>query len=487
MNGFAKSSVAVLCALICIISAANAQDDLQRRFDEAFRLQAQEPSVIVPRPIPDPRMSRPAPELEYCRPENPAAASQQFEGLYFVRFFAGWCGPCRQMESAGVFDDIKAAGYKITEVDIDKAPDKRVTSVPTLWLCDANRSIVRQWVGYQTTDDILNSQNCYGIGRLRAANKLLSGVCISENLFLTVAHHDSQGPFLIELPVDRLDNTKIVSFPATLVRADTDSDLCLLRFRCPPDVTIKTLELATTNLEAMAIEGFPSGKPKKIRAKNTRNTVRLSSGSELLELVSPDISSPQLGMSGGPALNSAGEIMGIQSLGSGNQISVAQIETIRGFVGDDLHSAEQSAIVNISNSANGDLQGLLAAAVGLHCLSEDLPDVESAADAQIEGTFGSLVDVDFDVPDSALEIASRLLTLRKVEFPAAGVELSWNGDARRIDLKPDRITVTPGMEVKVQKFGLTKRCRLDAVTYTQDLSSVTFELSGMLDVTVNLK
>jgi hypothetical protein len=121
----------------------------------------------------------------------------------------------------------------------------------------------------------------------------------------------------------------------------------------------------------------------------------------------------------------------------------------------------------------------------VHCLQGERSG-RSETEPQLADTFGSLINVDFDAPDSVLEIARQVLAQKSIDFPAAGVSLEWSGD-RRIDLKPGRLAVTPGVQMRVSKFGLSKSCRLDAITYNDDLSSVTFELSGMIDLTVNLK
>lgn len=50
-------------------------------------------------------------------------------------FSADWCGPCKAMERAGIYDSIKAAGFPITKIDVDKeraiADQYGITAMPT--------------------------------------------------------------------------------------------------------------------------------------------------------------------------------------------------------------------------------------------------------------------------------------------------------------------------------------------------------------------
>lgn len=34
-------------------------------------------------------------------------------------FTAAWCGPCKNMERAGVYTAIEAAGFPVTKIDVD--------------------------------------------------------------------------------------------------------------------------------------------------------------------------------------------------------------------------------------------------------------------------------------------------------------------------------------------------------------------------------
>lgn len=51
-------------------------------------------------------------------------------------FSASYCGPCRQMESAGVYDEVKAAGFGIEKIDTQAnaaiADQYNIRAIPTL-------------------------------------------------------------------------------------------------------------------------------------------------------------------------------------------------------------------------------------------------------------------------------------------------------------------------------------------------------------------
>lgn len=495
MNGFRKPLSVTLAALIffgLVGSLAFGQDSIDERFRQALENELKpvvEPvPIIIPPPVPDqdvPKLEpqhveRPPLAVTYERAAKAAAAMP--DGLYFVRYSAEWCQPCREMEAAGIYDQIRDAGFPLTEVDIDKNPDSRVIEVPQLWLCDKDRKRLRIWVGKQSAEDIFEPKSCDGLVRLFAQEKVGSGVILSDQFVLTAAHHDKRDGFMIDLPIDSVENDSFVRIPAVLEKTDQKTDLCLLRFKLPPGVTVKRYELGES-LRPEKLIGFPfGGKSKRIRAELLESDWQNEFGQPLAKLESPDISETQFGMSGCPAIDGEGKIVGIQSKGRGREVFIVPVDTIRDFLtGVDLSSADEpAALMTIEHADANQLGEVLVSALAYHAISENrTPETENAAAA---GFF----DFDFDVPDTPLEIARRVLAQKSIDFPAAGVSLEWSGD-RRIDVKPGRLAVTPGVQMRVSKFGLSKSCRLDAITYADDLSSVTFELSGMIDLTVNLK
>lgn len=98
--------------------------------------------------------------------------------------------------------------------------------------------------------------------------------------------------------------------------------------------------------------------------------------------------------------------------------------------------------------------------------------------------FGALFEVTVDTPDSARVWIADMLTKQSVEFPSAGVDVSWKGSDRTISVAAGRIRVNPGATVSVKKFGVSLSATLRGVTYADDLSWATLELDGAPDLTV---
>lgn len=123
----------------------------------------------------------------------------------------------------------------------------------------------------------------------------------------------------------------------------------------------------------------------------------------------------------------------------------------------------------------------LAAAVAWHVLQDG--QTFGAADQ----TFKSLLEFNADVPDPVLDIAGKILNTQTISFPAAGVSLDWSGPKRNISVARGRVEFSPAVAMTVRKWRIEKSCRLDAITFTDDLAAVTFELTGMVDITVNVR
>lgn len=126
----------------------------------------------------------------------------------------------------------------------------------------------------------------------------------------------------------------------------------------------------------------------------------------------------------------------------------------------------------------------LAAAVAWHVLQDGQTDQTFAAADQ---TFGSLLEFNADVPDPVLDIAGKILNTQTISFPAAGVSLDWSGPKRTVTVARGRVEFSPAVAMTVRKWRIEKSCRLDAITFTDDLAAVTFELTGMVDITVNVR
>lgn len=142
--------------------------------------------------------------------------------------------------------------------------------------------------------------------------------------------------------------------------------------------------------------------------------------------------------------------------------------------------SERSAVANITHGvATSDT---FAAALVWHMCDGQIPEEDSAE----VRTFGSLINVDVDAPDFVFPLAQKILIDQKIAWPDQGLSLDWSAGVRTITVAPGRIEISPGVDARVSKFRITKSCTLDAMSYTPDLRHVTFELTGMLDLTVNL-
>jgi hypothetical protein len=135
----------------------------------------------------------------------------------------------------------------------------------------------------------------------------------------------------------------------------------------------------------------------------------------------------------------------------------------------------------VATVADGDASPSTIAAV----LSEHL--IRASGQQVQTDVVGGLFDFDFDVPDNLRDLAAKLLTLQRYEFPSAGITLDWSGPSRSFVVTSSALNITPGMRVTVNKWRIKYSVSLDGITYTPDLSTVTLLLTGAPDLTVHLR
>jgi len=413
----------------------------------------------------------PGPSIEFQSAPKAAVAEP-----YFALFSQQNCGPCKRMNDDKIVEALETAGYVVRKVDIDEEPQPTVKTVPQLWLCGADKKPIRKWIGYTTAVQALTPIETDGVCRLSADDKYWSGVVISSGVVLTVAHHEETHGFAVELPKS-FGSTEYVKLSCELVKTDIDADLSLLRFDPVELVHVKAYPLSELPASAIEIPGYLSGKdPRKVKIHhNAKKGFRIA-GILLDSYDGEGISSPQFGMSGSPLLTPAREIAGIQSIGSAQEIGAVSLDTIRDFLeGVDLRNESPVSAAVSGAQLNPDV---IAAALAVHLAKGKGVDPPA---------FGSLFEISIDTPDSARKWAADLLTKQSVEFPSSGVSVSWKGSDRTISVAPGRIAIKPGASVFVTRFGVEVQVSLDAVTYAGDLSSVTLELGGAPDLTVNLR
>ena len=97
-----------------------------------------------------------------------------------------------------------------------------------------------------------------------------------------------------------------------------------------------------------------------------------------------------------------------------------------------------------------------------------------------------LFQIEIDTPESARVWIADLLLKQSVDFPSAGVSVSWKGSDRTISVAPGKLSIKPGAAVSAKKFLVTINASLDGVAYAEDLSWVTLELGGAPDLTIRL-
>lgn len=99
---------------------------------------------------------------------------------------------------------------------------------------------------------------------------------------------------------------------------------------------------------------------------------------------------------------------------------------------------------------------------------------------------GSLFSIDADVPDGLRLSLAEILSRQSIDFPSAGVSVTWGGD-RTISIGKGKLSIKPGAEVAVRRFGVSVSAKLTGASFSDDLSWVTLELDGAPDLTVRLK
>lgn len=394
---------------------------------------------------------------------------------YFVFFKSGSCSPCRRMEADGITEALANAGCDTSTINIDEHPHEGVDVVPQLWLCERSGEPIRRFIGYTTASQALEPFKADGVCRIRVGENTWSGVAISQNLVLTVAHHDETEGFFVEFP-SSFGSSTYARVSAELVSSNKDADLSVLRINPPNLVTVQPYSLSSLPQDAIELPGYLSGKdPKKISIRNLRKIVK-ASGFDFDTYLGSGISSPQFGMSGSPLLTKEKQIAGLQSGGKGGEIVAIKLDTIRQFI-ETVDADQSSVTASVSNAQPSG--NAMAAVLAEHLVrSSDNPE---------KPAMSGLFEIDVDTPDSARGWIADMLSKQSVEFPSAGVSASWKGSDRTISVAPGRLQIQPGATVSVQKFGVSLSTTLRGVTYSDDLSWCTLELDGAPDLTVRFQ
>lgn len=73
---------------------------------------------------------------------------------YVVMFTASYCGPCRDYKDSGKLDQLKAAGYPATLIDIQQDSSFYYGAVPKFWICK-NKQRVHEFPAGTIPPDVI--------------------------------------------------------------------------------------------------------------------------------------------------------------------------------------------------------------------------------------------------------------------------------------------------------------------------------------------
>lgn len=441
-------------------------------------LEAQAPLVqqielTLPEPTPD-EISKPEPKIEFSSVMRAPAEKPMFR-----RYTAKWCQPCKRMEADGFDDKIRAAGFELKPIDIDEEPNPAVRQIPQIWMVHPDGTPIRRWEGYRTADDILKPITVDGLCRMEANGVKWSGVAISDKLILTCAHHFEDDNFYAQFPVS-FGSDDYVQLKCKLVKSEKASDLTILQYEPIENVTVKAYQVAKTESPGVNVLGYFQGEqPKKYKVKKTGQSANRR-GKKEDDYFGEGITVTQVGMSGSPMLNAAGEVVGIKSRADASLILAMAHPTIVEFMADLPEPDDGSYVIADVTNAPATVD-TLAAVVAAHMVQS------SGQQPKEEPVYGSLFEFDVNVPDNVKTIGQKLFQQQTVEFSKAGLKLDWTGKTRTFTVSETGITITPSIKATVNKWFVTWTCGLDGFTFEPDLSSVTVLLSGAPDLKVNLK
>lgn len=124
---------------------------------------------------------------------------------------------------------------------------------------------------------------------------------------------------------------------------------------------------------------------------------------------------------------------------------------------------------------------LFAAVLAAHLMESS---GQEADDSPI--VMGGLFDFTVEVNQSWIDFAKKIKNAQVISFPSAGLTIDWSGAKRTFAISSKGIEITPPVKMTVNKWVFRYSVGLQSVAFADDLSSVTLDLSGAPDVTINL-
>jgi hypothetical protein len=137
--------------------------------------------------------------------------------------------------------------------------------------------------------------------------------------------------------------------------------------------------------------------------------------------------------------------------------------------------SEAAVVATVSNAESS--PETFAAVLALHLMRQ-------AGDTELP--VGALFDVTVNVEQSWKNLAAKILTSQKIEFPDAGLSIDWTGPKRSFDISTNAISIRPAVKVTLKKWKFAFSAGLNGLAFADDLSSVTLDLSGAPDITIRL-
>jgi hypothetical protein len=175
--------------------------------------------------------------------------------------------------------------------------------------------------------DHCNGQEFDGVCRLSVGGKQWSGVAISEDRILTVAHHGETGIVRAEFAETEHGAFNRIGIQATILKSNRKADLSLLGYSSPKWAKIRTYQVKARKSDRVRIRGYVGMSPRIYEGDVSKRGPYMVEGFRVLTIDCPAVS----GMSGSGVFADEG-IVGIQFGGTRDHTDAVTVETIQMFL-----------------------------------------------------------------------------------------------------------------------------------------------------------